>query len=527
MQKTSFSKASLFVAAIAANLYYLRFIFTPAHAGQRLFWLVTAIADAVVAAVFVSTWATALSFELGKARYGRALAALRRQGRPRGEVAVLVTVVDEDPAVVAQTLQSALNLVGSKTVYLLDDGKSDATRRLAARLGVRYVRRSGRDGYKAGNINNALRFHVREPFAIIVDADFALRPEFIERTLPLFADPRVAAVQTPQVYGNADTLFSRGCQHLQDIFYRYLQPGKDLARASFCVGTNVIFRVSALREVGGLREMHSEDIFTTVGLLERGHQVRFLNEELAVGLSPTTLESVYTQQNRWARGAFLMMLKHNTLLNPKLTWPQRLQFFASNFFYFSGVSMLVYLASPAVAIALNISPYSAHYFRQWLVAYGLFAAFNFGLPLVLMRKHRLAACILSTFLFVPYLAALFSTLVGRRPFQWRVTHARSGGLVARLLAPLVLLLGAALTLGCLTAMHLLAIHRTLAPYYAWLLVDVLAGGALVARGVRGVAESAHAADPVPQGHQGHISPGAMSDALVGGSGKPEMMTRPG
>jgi cellulose synthase (UDP-forming) len=468
-------KGGLFLLAILANLNYLAFVLNPAHADNVAFWSWTGLADAIVVLIFVSTWGTALFFEVSRPRYERELSALRASGihLVNEPVAVLVTVVNEDLGVVRNTVRSALALVGNKTVYLLDDGKTEATRSLAADLGVRYIRRSDDGGYKAGNVNSALRHHVREPYAIIVDADFALHPEFIQRTMPLFADPQVAAVQTPQIYGNEDTLFSRGCQHIQDIFYTYLQPGRHLWGSSFCVGTNVIFRVSALREVGGLREMHSEDIFTTLALLERGYRVSFLNEGLAVGLSPTTLTSFYTQQNRWARGAFLMMFRHNTLFNGRLTVAQRLQFFLSNFFYLSGVSVLVYLTSPVIAIVLDVKGIKEAFFAQWSSAYLFFFVANFGLATALIKKHRLSAWILSIFIAVPYLAALGSTLVSVRPFRWHVTNARSKGFVIKLLVPYMLLVGVAVAIACALTSGVLAIHRALGLYYVWLGVDVL------------------------------------------------------
>jgi cellulose synthase/poly-beta-1,6-N-acetylglucosamine synthase-like glycosyltransferase len=484
MRKTSLFRAGLFLLAVLANLIYLGFVLNPAHADNLWFWLWTVLADAIVGAIFVSTWSMAFFFEVSRSRYARELSALRASGAHlvREAVAVLITVVNEDLDVVRSTVRSALHLVGEKTVYLLDDGKADATRSLAAGLGVRYIRRSDDGGYKAGNVNNALRHHVREPYAIIVDADFTLHPLFIQRTIPLFVDPRVAAVQTPQIYGNADTLFSRGCKHLQDIFYTYLQPGRHLLGSSFCVGTNVIFRVSALREVGGLREMHSEDIFTTLALLERGYRVSFLDEALAEGLSPRTLTSFYTQQNRWALGAFLMMFRHNTLFNRKLTAAQRLQFFLSNFFYLSGLSMLIYLTSPVLAVLFDIQALKAAYFSTWLATYALFFASNFVLATALLKRHRVSSWILSVFIFVPYLAALGSALVNVRPFRWRVTNARSKGLIAKLLAPHIVLVGSAIGIACLLATRVLAIHRALGPYYVWLTVDVLLALPFIAHG---------------------------------------------
>ncbi len=492
MRKTSLFRVTLFFAAILANVNYLAFILNPAHAGNVGFWLLTGLADTITVVIFASTWATALFFEVSRSRYARELAQLHAAGgHLLGQpVAVLITVVNEDLAIVRDTVQSALNLIGEKTVYLLDDGKRAATQKMAELLGVRYVRRSDQNGYKAGNINNALAHHVREPFAIIVDADFALDPHFIERTMPLFADPSVAAVQTPQVYGNADTLFSRGCQHLQDIFYDYLQPGKHLLGSSFCVGTNVIFRVKAVREVGGLSEMHSEDIFTTLALLERGYKVSFLNEPLAVGLSPTTLTSFYTQQNRWALGGFLMMLKHNTLFNRRLTLAQRTQFFLSNFFYLSGISVAIYLLSPLIAILFNIKALNEAYLSQWFAAYSLLFAGNFVLATALLKKHRLSSWVLSIFTLVPYLSALGSTLVSVRPFRWRVTNARSKSVITKLLSPYIALVGIALAIGCLLAMGVLAVHRTLGLYYAWLVVDVLVVVPVMIRGYAATAKTA-------------------------------------
>jgi cellulose synthase (UDP-forming) len=490
-RETSAFKAFVFLFAILANVLYLGFVLNPAHADNSAFWALTGLADTIVVVIFISTWATAFFFEVSRVRYARELSERRASGSHllHEEVAVLVTVVSEDLEVVRSTIRSALNLVGEKTVYLLDDGQSDATQRVAADLGVRYVRRLDNGGYKAGNINNALRLHVREPYAIIVDADFALDPQFIQRTLPLFVEPEVAAVQTPQIYGNADTLFSRGCKHLQDIFYAYLQPGRHLLGSSFCVGTNVIFRVKALREVGGLREMHSEDIFTTLALLERGYRISFLDEPLAVGLSPTTLASFYTQQNRWALGAFWMMFRHSTLFNRRLTAAQRLQFFLSNFFYLSGVSILIYLTSPIVAILFDIKALKEAYFAQWLAAYALFFVSNFVLATALLRKHRVSSWILSIFIFVPYLAALGSALVNLRPFRWHVTNARSKGLVLKLLAPHVILVSMAGAIAFLLATGLLAVHRALGIYYVWLAIDVLLAVPFVAHGYATAAAS--------------------------------------
>jgi cellulose synthase (UDP-forming) len=289
MRKTSLINVTLFVIALFANINYLLFILNPTHADNLGFYIITGIADTIAIVIFVSTWATALYFELCKPRYYREIAELRQKGKYllSRKVAVLITVVNEDLSIVRNTVESAKALVGEKVIYLLDDGRKPETQALAAQLGVRYITRENTAFFKAGNLNNALRHHVVEDFVLVVDADFALQPDFIQRALPLFHDPRVAAVQTPQVYSNQESLFSKGSQYFQNIFYTYLQPGKHLLNSAFCVGTNVIFRKKALADVNGIAELeHSEDIFTTTNLLEHGYKISFLNEPLAVGLSP-------------------------------------------------------------------------------------------------------------------------------------------------------------------------------------------------------------------------------------------------
>lgn len=325
MRKTSLIKLTLFAVAIFANIDYLVFILNPVHADNLGFFIVTGIADTLAIVIFVSTWATALYFELFKPRYYREIAELRLKGSYLlGEkVAVLVPVVSEDLAIVKNTIECLLALNGNKEIYLLDDGKKQATKEFADQMGIRYITRPDNRFFKAGNLNHGLSF-VSEEFVIVVDADFALHPDFIRRTLPLFHNPKIAAVQTPQIYSNEETLFAKGSKYLQNIFYTYLQPGRNLVDSSFCVGTNVIYRKKALEEVGGIAEVsHSEDVFTTLKFLEHGSKVFFLNEPLAVGLAPTTLISFYNQQFRWARGGFTMMLKHSTLLNKRLQPEQR------------------------------------------------------------------------------------------------------------------------------------------------------------------------------------------------------------
>jgi len=473
MRKTSLIKLTLFAIALFANINYLVFILNPAHADNLGFFIVTGIADTIAIVIFVSTWATALYFELFKQRYYREIDELRQKGSYLlcNKVAVLVPIVNEDLAIVKNTIESLQALNGQKEIYLLDDGRKEATKAFAAQMNVRYITRNNNKFFKAGNLNNGLRF-VSEEFVIVVDADFALHPDFIRRTLPIFHDPRIGAVQTPQVYSNEENLFAKGCKYLQNIFYTYLQPGKNLVDSSFCVGTNVIYRKRAIEEVGGIAEVaHSEDVFTTLKFLEHGLKVFYLNEQLAVGLSPTTLISFYNQQFRWARGGLTMMLKHNTLLNRRLQPEQRIQFFLSNIFYLSGISGIIYLLSPLIAILLNVKPLNDAYFWEWLPKYVLFFCTNFIFFMSLVKKNRLQSLVLGMFSFVPYISALCSVLFGFREFSWKPTNASSKGIITKLLFPYIIYLAVSLATVYLLFIGVFSFNVNLVEYYFWLSID--------------------------------------------------------
>ena len=71
-------------------------------------------------------------------------------------VGVFVCTYDEGLHVLEATLVGCNGITYPHTTYVLDDGRRDEVRRLAARFGAVYVTRSDNEHAKAGNINHAL-----------------------------------------------------------------------------------------------------------------------------------------------------------------------------------------------------------------------------------------------------------------------------------------------------------------------------------------------------------------------------------
>ena len=141
---------------------------------------------------------------------------------------------------------------GKHRTWILDDGRSDDVRALAAELGADYVRRLRATPAPRPATSTT---RCRSPRAILrhLSTPTSCRSRTsCTRRVPFFADRHVAFVQTPQAYGNLNNLISRGAGYMQSVFYRFIQPGKNRFNAAFCVGTNVIFRRAAIDDIGGM-----------------------------------------------------------------------------------------------------------------------------------------------------------------------------------------------------------------------------------------------------------------------------------
>jgi cellulose synthase (UDP-forming) len=446
------SSPSLILLVVLASLgvlLYASFLLQPEHRGDLLPYLLVVTAETwIIGQAMVSLW-TILSS--GHDPRGFAFHQARRllfdpagiadagiQDEPQRwplhlheeltTVDVFITTYGEDTEVIRRTITAALAIRGLHRTIVLDDGRSDEVRDLARELGAEYLRRDSNEHAKAGNINHALRRTDGE-FFLLLDADFVPRPELLHELLPHFADPKVAFVQSPQVYGNLHNLVSRGAGFMQSVFYTLIQPGKNRFNAAFCVGTNVVFRRAAVEEIGGIYEQSkSEDIWTSILLHERGWRTVYTPQVLAIGNTPETIEAYTKQQQRWAQGGFEILLRHNPLSRRReLTLDQRVQYLGSSAFYLTGVAPALLLLVPPLHIFLNLTPVDLDVpVATWAMYYAGFYVMQVVVALFTMGSFRWEALIMATASFPVYLRALWNAW-RRRDTTWHVTGAGAGG----------------------------------------------------------------------------------------------------
>ena len=249
--------------------------------------------------------------------------------------------------------------------YLLDDGdRRPEVERLALEYGFVYVRRrdpvpgsppqEGERGWlkKAGNMINAFEFSMGR-FGVVFDADFAPRHDFLYETVPyLQADPKIGIVQTAQYFDIEPWMnyVQRGAGSLQEIFFRWIQPARDVWRAAICAGTNVVYRRDAVESVGGFARVPlGEDVNSGVKLWTGGWETRYLPLVLAKGVAPDTWAAITNQQQRWCRSSMLLMTERH-FRDAKFNWRQRAAFWAAFLYYMASAALLVTGPFPTLAM---------------------------------------------------------------------------------------------------------------------------------------------------------------------------------
>jgi cellulose synthase (UDP-forming) len=432
-------RRALVMAAICSALavWYLSWLLGGAHVGNPALFALLIAAESFNLVQAAGFWWTCSHQRM---RRGRA---------PRGAQAVdvMIPVYDEPIDVVEPTVAAAARLQGSDVrVWLLDDGRNAEMERVAGRHGVGYLTRKVNKGAKAGNLNNALR-HTSAPYVAVLDCDHVPRPEFLSRTLGHLEEFGVAFVQTPQYYANSGRgPVAAAAAAQQNLFFGPIARGKDGLGTIFCCGTNVVFRRSALEEVGGFSEDSvTEDFELSVRLHEQGWRSVYVSEVLACGLGPEDMASYVSQQQRWARGCLGAI---PLLLRSRLPWRHRLQYLLSASYFLTGLTLLIYMSLPVVRIVTGAQPLAAATADQFLLH---FAPYYCGalatVALAGYGTYTYEAFALAAGSFWVHVQAAINTLL-RRPARFVVTPkhgtvARQPRAVAPTLVAVAVLIGVA------------------------------------------------------------------------------------
>jgi len=346
-------------------------------------------------------------------------------------VDVLIPTYDEPIDVLERSIVGALALDYPKDklqVYVLDDQHRDWLRSYCETKGANYVTRADNRHAKAGNLNNGLRTASGE-FVAIFDADFVPYRQFLRRTVPFFIDPTIGIVQTPQHFFNKDPVQSNlGIERFwpdeQRLFFDEMAASRDAWDVSFCCGSSSIMRRRAIDAIGGIpTESITEDLLTTLAMLNKGYKTRYLNERLSMGLAAENLRAYFIQRSRWCRGGIQsLFVPSGPLRGPGLSLFQRIMFVPLSWLVQYVVRFAI-LIVPIVYLWTGLAPL---YFTSIadIVYYQLPVVLAYFFLMAWITPHRYlpllsnAVGVFSTFRLLP---TVIATLI--RPFgePFRVT----------------------------------------------------------------------------------------------------------
>jgi mono/diheme cytochrome c family protein len=152
----------------------------------------------------------------------------------------------------------------------------------------------------------------RGQFIAIFDADFVPPPDFLRRTIPHFADPRIAVVQTRWGHLNRDFSLLTLAQSLGiDGHFGVEQPARCWSGLLLNFnGTAGVWRKAAIEDAGGwAHDTLTEDLDLSYRAQLRGWRIAYRPELVCRAELPVLVSGFKSQQRRWAKGSIQTALK--------------------------------------------------------------------------------------------------------------------------------------------------------------------------------------------------------------------------
>jgi len=255
--------------------------------------------------------------------------------------------------------------------FLCDEANDPYLKNLCKELGVIHVTRIKKINAKAGNINNALQQSSAE-LCVVLDPDHVPFPDFLDPIVSHFNNPEVGFVQIVQSYKNYDqSLIAKGAAQQTFQFYGPIMMTMNKYGTVLAIGANCTFRRSALDSIGGHAAGLAEDMHTAMQLHAKGWKSVYVPAVLARGLVPSTLSAYYSQQLKWSRGVFELLVTSYPQLFKKFTWQQKLHYGIIPMHYLSGVIFLINFLIPIFSLVFNTSPINIVFFNFITISFPL------------------------------------------------------------------------------------------------------------------------------------------------------------
>ncbi len=260
-----------------------------------------------------------------------------------------------------QTLHGALNIKYENfEVIVSDNGQDpDVTNQLKVfckENHIPFFHKPDSRGFKAGNINAVLD-KTQGDFIVILDSDHVADPHLLTEFSRLDWNEELGYVQMKVSYRNTKKLYQAANSILYSQFFEVFEAAKDQRGVVLFNGTTGCFRRDVLIEVGGFAEdTLIEDIDTSMKILSKGYQGRYLDFVGSEGLVPESAKAQIAQLWRWSHGAcsLLRLRLRLILFSSNLSWTKKFELVLNAMAFFSGISIIFFVFFLALLIIGDI-----------------------------------------------------------------------------------------------------------------------------------------------------------------------------
>jgi cellulose synthase/poly-beta-1,6-N-acetylglucosamine synthase-like glycosyltransferase/exo-beta-1,3-glucanase (GH17 family) len=374
--------------------------------------------------------------EIAAVLFGRAPARLLAPATTVPEnapkVSIHIPAYMEPPEMLRQTLDAVarLDYPNFECVVVINNTPDPAYWRPVEEhcqaLGARFkfVNAEKLAGYKAGALRFALAHTAPDAEIIgIIDADYAVHPDWLKDVVPAFADPKVGLIQAPQDHRDESTPLHWAMNGEYAGFFDIGMVQRNEENAIIVHGTMCLIRRGALDAAGGWSsDTICEDTDLGLTIIEQGWTTLYTRRRYGHGLLPDTFDAFKKQRHRWAYGGLQIIRKHWRRFLPGmslLTRDQKREF---------AVGWLNWLGAESVGVLVAILN---------LVWVPVVAFMGVAIPDKVLTLPIIAAFVVSLAHFVTLYrrrveispAKMAAAMVAAMSMQWTVARAVAMGLV--------------------------------------------------------------------------------------------------
>ena len=197
-------------------------------------------------------------------------------------------------------------------IQVLDDSTDDSVIETAANikslqesgLDIKHIRRTNREGFKAGALKEGLKVAKGE-FIAIFDADFLPDPDWLKKTVVYFKDEEIGVVQTRWGHINREySTLTRIQAFALDAHFTLEQAGRN-AKGHFINfnGTAGIWRKECILDAGNWEgDTLTEDLDLSYRAQLKNWKFKYLEDVETPAELPVVISAARSQQFRWNKG---------------------------------------------------------------------------------------------------------------------------------------------------------------------------------------------------------------------------------